>query len=76
MTETVQLRLENCDICKKQVMMSFPRDELVIDVTGICQIADLHGANDERPHIRILYVDVNGTVRSYTMIDRIAKVLG
>ncbi|MHA2331511.1 MAG: hypothetical protein ACXAEU_05755 [Candidatus Hodarchaeales archaeon] len=41
--------------------MSFPRDELVGDITGICQIADLHGTNDEKPHIRILYVDATGS---------------
>jgi hypothetical protein len=74
-TETAQLRLETCEICKKQVMLSFPRDELVVDITGICQIADLHGTNDEKPHIRILYVDATGSVRSYTIIERIAKVL-
>jgi hypothetical protein len=44
-----------------EVMLSFPRDELVGDITGICQIADLHGTNDEKPHIRILYVDATGS---------------
>jgi len=73
--EIVQLKLESCKICKKKFSLRIDKEALTPDLTGTCQVADIHGINDEKPHIRVLYVDANGSVRSFTVIDKISKAV-
>ena len=74
MVEMIRLRVESCKICEKNVVLAFDKVELRPDATGLCQIIDLHGVNYEsKPHVRLLYVDPSGSVRSFTVITNIAK---
>ena len=69
------LRLEMCKICEKSIKLRIDKSELVIDLTGTCMVADLHGINHDKPHVRVLYVDEAGSVRSFTVIEKIAGVI-
>lgn len=75
MSEKVQLKLESCKVCKRKFSLRIAKEVLVPDITGTCQVADVHGLDHENPHIRILYVDTNGAVRSFTVIDKISDTI-
>lgn len=76
MTDMIELRCENCPLCKdKRTLLFFPKEKLKPDLTGMCTVIDLHGIyHQEKPHIRILYVDPSGSVRSFTVIDNLTAI--
>ena len=68
----VQLRCEVCPICKIHVQMKFPKADLNPGLTGLATLIDLHGiAYKEKPHVRLLYVDPHGSVRSFKAISEL-----
>lgn len=67
--EMVSLRCEVCPICQKNAPMKFPRDRLDTGLTGLATLIDIHGlAYSPDPHVRLLYVDEHGSVRSFKVI--------
>ena len=68
----VQLRCEVCPICKVHVQMKISKDDLNPGLTGLATLIDLHGiAYKEKPHVRLLYVDPHGSVRSFKAISEL-----
>jgi hypothetical protein len=51
--------------------MLFPRDKLDTGITGLATIIDIHGLAYSIPHVRLLYVDDHGSVRSFKIITEI-----
>ena len=76
MTDMIELRCESCPLCKeKRTIMIFPKEKLIPDITGMCTIVDLHGIyHKEKPHVRILYVDPTGSVRSFTVVEKLTAL--
>jgi len=48
--------------------MLFPRSQLNTGITGLATIVDIHGLAFSQPHVRLLYVDDHGSVRSFKII--------
>ena len=70
-SDQISLRCEPCPICNKHPPMIFPRDQFNTGLTGLATIIDIHGLAYSPPHIRILYVDEQGSVRSFKAISEI-----
>lgn len=71
-SDLIPLRCEICPTCKKHIQMHFPKSEINPGLTGLATIIDIHGLSyRENPHIRILYVDPHGSVRSFKSITEI-----
>ena len=71
-SEYIPLRCEICPICKKHIQMNFLKADLNPGLTGLATIIDIHGvAFKEKPHVRLLYVDPHGSVRSFKAITEI-----
>ena len=52
--------------------MSFPKEDLNPGLTGLATLIDIHGiAFKEKPHVRLLYVDPHGSVRSFKAISEL-----
>ena len=75
LSDFIYLKLESCKICKKKFSLKIAKEKLIPEITGTCQVADVHGLDHEIPHVRVLYVDTNGTVRSFTVIDKITDTV-
>lgn len=68
----VPLRCEVCPICKFQIQMSIPKEDLNPGLTGLATLIDVHGiAYKDKPHVRLLYVDPHGSVRSFKAISEL-----
>ena len=70
-SDQIPLRCEACPICNKHPSMFFPRAQFKTGLTGLATIIDIHGLAYSTPHIRILYVDEHGSVRSFKAISEI-----
>ena len=71
-SDLISLRCEICPVCKKHVQMHFPKSEINPGLTGLATIIDIHGLSfKEKPHVRLLYVDPHGSVRSFKAITEI-----
>ena len=75
MTEYIRLRTEPCTICNKKYALGVPSGQLEPDISGLDIFLDLHGLNEESPHVRILYIDANGFVRTISTIKKFTEVL-
>lgn len=80
MSNFVSLRCESCSICGKSPPMRFPRADLNPGLTGLATLIDIHGlAYSSKPHVRLLYVDEHGSVRSFKVISEVtgdSNILG
>ena len=71
-SDLIPLRCEICPVCKNHIKMHFPKSEINPGLTGLATIIDVHGLSfHEKPHVRILYVDPHGSVRSFKAITEI-----
>jgi hypothetical protein len=75
MTNTLRLRTEPCDVCKKTLALSVEKENLKPDITGLDLFVDLHGLDNDPSHIRILYIDAEGFVRSINTISKFTHLL-
>ena len=75
MSETLRLRAEPCSICKKTIALSVSPEELKPDITGLDIFVDTHGIDKDPSHIRVLYIDAKGFVRSIKTISKFATYL-
>ena len=68
----VQLRCEICPICNLHIQMNISKEKLKPGLTGLATLVDLHGiAFKEQPHVRLMYVDPHGSVRSFKAISEL-----
>ena len=67
-SDTITLRCEVCPICQNNPTMTFPRKDLDPGLTGLATLIDIHGLAFNEPHVRLLYVDEHGSVRSFKVI--------
>ena len=75
MTEAIRLRTEPCNVCKKTLALSIEKETLKPDITGLDLYVDLHGIDADPSHIRILYIDAEGFVRSINTISKFTTCL-
>ena len=75
MSEAIRLRAEPCSICKSTIALSISKEELEPDITGLDIFVDMHGVEENPSHIRILYIDPKGFVRSIVTLTKFAKYL-
>ena len=75
MTENIRLRTEPCTICNKTLALSIPKENLTPDITGLDLFMDMHGLESDPSHVRLLYIDEKGFVRSIHTITKFATVL-
>jgi len=71
----IRLRAEACSICKNTIALSVSEEELKPDITGLDIFVDMHGIEENPSHIRILYIDAEGFVRSIKTIKKFATFL-
>ncbi len=74
MSSLNQLHVEPCEICKKRVNLSLKTATITPTLTGMDTFLDMHGILDNPPHVRVLYVDAHGSVRSYVIIKKFVGV--
>ena len=75
MSKTLRLRAEPCSVCKSTIALSVLDEDLKPDITGLDIFVDMHGMEEPTPHIRILYIDANGFVRSIKTLTKFATYL-
>ncbi len=75
MSETIRLRAEPCPVCKSTIALVVSKEELKPDITGLDIFVDIHGFEEDLSHIRILYIDAKGFVRSVKTLTKFAKYL-
>ena len=75
MTDTIRLRTEPCNVCKKTLALSIEKEKLKPDITGLDLFVDLHGMDDDPSHLRILYIDAEGFVRSINTVSKFTTLL-
>ena len=75
MTEIIRLRTEPCTVCKKTIALCVPKEKLTPDLTGLDLFLDLHGIESEQSHVRILYIDAEGFVRSINTVTKFTTLL-
>ena len=75
MADTIRLRTEPCNVCKKTLALSIQKENLTPDITGLDLFVDLHGLENDPSHIRILYIDEKGFVRSINTISKFTTLL-
>lgn len=52
--------------------MKISKEKLKPGLTGLATLVDLHGiAFKEKPHVRLMYVDPHGSVRSFKAISEL-----
>ena len=71
----VDLNCEPCTICKKAIPLKMDKTQYKPSISGVCQVVDIHGLDQEEQHVRILYVDERFSVRSISLITTIADKL-
>ncbi len=75
MSETIRLRAEPCPVCKSTIALSVSKEELKPDITGLDIFVDMHGIEEDPSHIRVLYIDAEGFVRSIKTLTKFATYL-
>ena len=75
MSKSLRLRAEPCSICKSTIALSISQEDLKPDITGLDIFVDIHGIDEDPSHIRILYIDAKGFVRSIKTIRKFASYL-
>ena len=71
----VDLNCEPFAICKKAIPLKMNKKDYKPSISGVCQVVDIHGLDQEQKHVRILYVDERFSVRSISLITTIADRL-
>ncbi|MFX1535605.1 MAG: hypothetical protein ACFFDI_15380 [Promethearchaeota archaeon] len=74
MTDEILIEASKCPECKHRILLKISTSRLKVSgsLSGVATVSDIHGLyNKDNPHIRILYVDVNGVVRAQTIIKLI-----
>jgi len=71
MADFVSLRCEQCPICNRNPPMKFLKADLNPGLTGLATLIDIHGLAFSPPHVRLLYVDEHGSVRSFKVIKEL-----
>ncbi|MFW9777247.1 MAG: hypothetical protein ACFFE8_00255 [Candidatus Heimdallarchaeota archaeon] len=69
----VALNCEPCPICKKAIPLKMRKKDYKPSISGVCQVVDIHGLDNDEEHVRILYVDERFSVRSISVISTIAN---
>ena len=67
------LRLENCPVCQENVPVAIRFSSLEPQITGLSTVVDVHGLDHSTPHVRILYVDTQLSVRSFSIVKAIGR---
>lgn len=76
MTEILRIRTEPCNICNKTIPLGILAEELKPDITGLDLFVDNHGlAEKDRPHVRLLYIDAEGVIRTISTVTKFCQVL-
>ena len=75
MIETIRLRAEPCPVCKSTIALSISKEELKPDITGLDIFVDAHGVEEDPSHVRVLYIDTEGFVRSIKTLTKFATYL-
>ncbi|MFX1250340.1 MAG: hypothetical protein ACFFCZ_01835 [Promethearchaeota archaeon] len=71
MTDEIPIESSKCPECKRRFSLKVSASKLDISgsLSGVATVSDIHGLfNKDNPHIRVLYVDLNGIVRAQTII--------
>ena len=74
MTDEIPIEASKCPECKRRFSLKISASKLDVSgsLSGVATVSDIHGLfNKNSPHIRILYVDLNGVVRAQTIIKLI-----
>ncbi|MFX0063596.1 MAG: hypothetical protein ACFFC7_15595 [Candidatus Hermodarchaeota archaeon] len=74
MTDEIPIEASKCPECKRRFSLKISASKLDISgsLSGVATVSDIHGLyNNNNPHVRILYVDLNGVVRAQTIITLI-----
>ncbi|MFW9854118.1 MAG: hypothetical protein ACFFFG_03630 [Candidatus Thorarchaeota archaeon] len=72
-SDFVALNCEPCPICKKAIPLKMRKKDYKPSISGVCQVVDIHGLDNDEGHVRILYVDERFSVRSISVISTIAN---
>ena len=75
MSKSLRLRAEPCSICKSTIALSVFQEDLKPDITGLDIFVDMHGIDEDPSHIRVLYIDAKGFVRSIKTLTKFATYL-
>jgi len=75
MSNKIRLRAEPCSVCKNTIALSVSKEELKPDITGLDMFVDMHGIEENPSHIRVLYIDAKGFVRSIKTLTKFATYL-
>jgi hypothetical protein len=75
MNENIRLRAEPCSVCKSTIALAILSEDLKPDITGLDIFVDMHGIEEDPSHIRILYIDAKGFVRSIKTLTKFANYL-
>ena len=75
MTDIIRLRTEPCTICKKTLALCIAKEKLTPDITGLDLFLDLHGLENDQSHVRLLYIDAEGFVRSINTVTKYTTLL-
>jgi hypothetical protein len=74
MSDEIPIEASKCPECKRRFSLKVSASKLDVSssLSGVATVSDIHGLfNKDNPHIRILYVDLNGVVRAQTIIKLI-----
>lgn len=78
MSNIINLVCEACPIESKVIPVKLRKEFLKKSITGVSTVVDLHGLDSQavdqkvQPHARIMYVDEQMTVRSYSIVTALA----
>ena len=75
MSNFMRLRAEPCNICNKTLALGIQSEQLEPDITGLDLFLDMHGINDEPSHVRLLYIDSQGFVRTITNLSKFTTLI-
>jgi len=75
MSKSIRLRAEPCSMCKSTIALSISQEDLKPDITGLDTFVDMHGIDEDPSHIRVLYIDTKGFVRSIKTLTKFANYL-
>ena len=76
--EKIKLVCEPCEVCKKPVTITISKKDLKHSASGVTTVVDIHGLDEQTkkegkpPHVRILFVDEQNSVRSFNTVTSIA----
>ena len=75
MSETIRLRAEPCPICKSTIALSISKEELKPDITGLDIFVDIHGIEEDPPHVRVLSHGEKGLFSGIKTLTKFATYL-